>query len=82
MYLGVYVGDLLIVPSSDKLWTWIVAQLKAKFKMHVLGDVRVILGTEVEYADDGSICLHQGQAVDKLLACCGQDNAHPVTVPM
>ena len=82
MYLGVYVDDLLTVPSSDKLWTWIVAQLEAEFKTHMLGDLQVILGTEVKYVDNGSICLHQGQAVGELLACCDLDNAHPATVPM
>lgn len=60
VYLGVHVDDRLIVLSSDKLQTWIVAQLEAEFKMHMLGDMQVILGTEVEYADNGSIRLHQG----------------------
>ena len=81
VHLGMYVNNLLTVPSSNKLKAWIVVQLEAKFKMHMLGNAQANLGTEIEYMDNRSICQqHQGQAVGKLIVCHGLDSTQPVAV--
>ena len=47
IYLITYVDDLLIVSKRSKETEGVKTQLKAVFKIHGLGDVKIFLGSEI-----------------------------------
>ena len=66
MLVGVHVDDLVIVGVTAVI-LWFKDAMKSSFKMDDLGWLTQCLGVNLVFNKDGSILLHQGTYIKKLL---------------
>ena len=69
-----YIDDMLIISSDDKMITSIKNMLNSKFSMKDLGLANVILGIKVKITSDGLI-LSQSYYVDNIIGNFDNDNS-------
>ena len=79
-FISIYVGISIFAPPSA-FWEKVKDTLKSEFDCKDLGDVRYILGLEVNYTDKG-IELSQCSYIEKVLLKYGMIDSHPVSIPL
>lgn len=82
LLIAVYVDDLILVHKDIGKIEKIKDALKGKFNMKDLGEVKNLLGMEVERTQDGSIFIHQSRYILKLLKRFGMEGCKPIDTPM
>lgn len=80
MLLTVYVDDITVTGNDDSKIEIVCDQLKSKFEMTDLGQIKSILGIQVEIKDQ-VVNLSQESYVDSLLAKFGMVDSKPVATP-
>lgn len=68
LMVAVWVDDMCIVGSSIKEIDELKNDLKAKFQMSDMGELKEIVGMEIDRLADGSIFVRQRKYLEKLLA--------------
>jgi hypothetical protein len=82
LMLAIYVDDLVIVgPDMDQI-QGLKRELCERFDMSDLGDIKNLLGIEIDRLPDGSFFLHQGRYIGDLLAKHQMEGCKPVATPM
>jgi Reverse transcriptase (RNA-dependent DNA polymerase) len=81
-YIALYVDDLLIIGEDDSDVAYIKERLAAKFDMTDLGVAERYTGMEIQYNDDGSIKIHQGDYLRALLKKHGMEDCNPLATPL
>ena len=76
-----YIDDMLIVSSDDKMITSTKNMLNSRFDMKDLGIAYVILGIKIKLTSDG-IILSQLHYVDNILGKFDKDNSGIVETPI
>ena len=79
--LVVFVDDILLCCKDESKIHWIKSQLKNKFKLHDLGQIKKFLGIEFQYLPHG-IKLHQTEFITKLLDKFGFLDSKSVSTPL
>src|SRR3954452_21176366 len=78
-WLLLYVDDLLIAVKELKTVQYIKRLLVQKYAMKDLGEAKQFLGIQIEYnRQEGTIKLHQSNAIQALLERYGVERANPV----
>lgn len=81
--LCVYVDDLLIFATNNKLRDYARDILKERFKMKDIGDIKFILGVQViRNPKTGAVTLTQSTYVKKILEDTNMDKSKPVSTPL
>jgi hypothetical protein len=81
LIVGVYVDDLIITGTSDKVITAFKMEMKQQFQMSDLGLLSYYLGIEVNQGPAG-IALCQAAYTRKILEKCGLASCNPTATPM
>ncbi|KFD60150.1 hypothetical protein M514_27678 [Trichuris suis] len=81
-YVLLYVDDLLVAGSSEKLTRKVGEQVNAHFQTKDLGGVVHYLGIEVKREEDGSFLLCQKGKIAEMLKEHGMLEPKPATTPM
>ena len=81
-YIALYVDDLLILGDDDEDVAEIKRRLSEHFDMKDLGEAKRFLGIKIEYQQDGSIKIHQGDYIRTLLERHGMQDCNPVSTPL
>ena len=76
-----YVDDMLIVGSDDKMITSTKNMLNSRFDMKDMGLVDVILGIKIKRTSDGLV-LSQSHYVDNILGKFDKDNSGIARTPV
>ncbi|KAL3665196.1 hypothetical protein V7S43_019066 [Phytophthora oleae] len=83
VFMVLYVDDLLIGAKTEKQIEAVRSALAEHFTVKSLGDVKFVLGMEVNYKmDEGELLLKQTQFILRLLERFGQEDANPVRNPL
>lgn len=80
-FIAVYVDDMVIACSSETEFQEIMATLEKKFKMSLLGNLKLFLGMHVEF-NNGCYMVSQKAYISKLAEKFGLQNAKPSAIPM
>ena len=80
-FISIYVDNISIFAPPSAFRQKVKDALKSKFNCKDLGDVRYILGLEVNYTDKG-IELSQCSYIEKVLLKYGMIDCHPVSIPL
>jgi hypothetical protein len=78
----VYVDDVLLSGTSEKVLELIIAQIKQEFVISVLGFPETFLGFQFEKLENGALLLHQERYVLESLNTFNVCNCKPVKTPM
>ncbi|KAK9067609.1 hypothetical protein SSX86_011720 [Deinandra increscens subsp. villosa] len=81
MYLLVYVDDLILTGSNEKVIATFIATLNREFAIKDLGDLNYFLGLEVAYTDDG-LFLTQSKYATDILRRAGLLESKPASTPL
>ncbi|KAF5463871.1 hypothetical protein F2P56_013999 [Juglans regia] len=81
LVLLLYVDDIILTGSSDKLIDQFIAVLHTEFAMKDLGALHYFLGVEVSYVSDGLV-LHQSKYAIDLLDRALMRDCKPTHTPM
>jgi hypothetical protein len=65
-YLLIFVDDIIIVTRNESFRRHITSHLESKFKLKDMGRLRHFIGLQVEYDDDGTTHIHQGDYAEKI----------------
>ena len=82
IYVSVFVDDLLIAGTSNKIISDFKSQIAARFSMKDMGPVTSILGMEVQRDQEGSIKLSQSKYTEEVLKRFGFNNCKPCSTPL
>ena len=83
IFLGVYVDDLIIMAPSQTMIKSIKDDLKSRFKMHDLGELKFILGLHiVRDRSRRTLTMHQSQYASVVLQRFGMTSSNGVGTPM
>ena len=66
-YILLWVDDMVLLGKDEKFRHHVHTQLKSKFNLKVLGDLKHFVGFQVDRDTDGSIHLHQTNYAQKIL---------------
>lgn len=81
-YIVLYVDDLLIGAPNVKIVEDIIAQLQEEFKLKTLGQVKFILGMEVDYdRSNRTMKLFQAACITRMVEKFNQVDCKPVYNP-
>ncbi|XP_062710187.1 uncharacterized protein LOC134288667 [Aedes albopictus] len=80
-YILLYVDDMLIATRREHEFPTIFQELRQKFEVANLGDVKQFLGIEVEQ-DSGGFKLNQRSYITKLVERHGLKDAKPSKIPL
>ncbi|GMF31986.1 unnamed protein product [Phytophthora fragariaefolia] len=80
VYVAVYVDDLLIVGKEPDI-EMVIAELRSKFKIKDLGNVKHLLGMEITYVPGRRLTISQKGYCEKILARFKMQNCKPVPTP-
>ena len=80
-FISTYVDDITIFAPLSAFRIKVKDALTSEFDCKDLGDVRYILGLEVNYTDQG-IELSQCRYIEKVLLKYGMIDCHPVSIPL
>ena len=80
-FISIYVDDISIFAPPSAFRQKVKDALKSDFDCKDLGDVRYILGLEVNYTDQG-IELSECGYIEKVLLKYGMIDCHPVSIPL
>ncbi|KAI3510913.1 hypothetical protein L1887_18051 [Cichorium endivia] len=81
LYLLVYVDDLILTGSDDKVIRSFITKLHNEFAIKDLGRLTYFLGLEVAYTSNG-LFLSQSKYVHDILSRAGLLDAKPATTPI
>ncbi|KAK9049562.1 hypothetical protein SSX86_031470 [Deinandra increscens subsp. villosa] len=81
-YILLYVDDIILVTSSDRLRTQIMALLASEFAMKDLGPLTFFLGIAVTRPSSNSLFLSQHKYAREILQRAGLENCNPVSTPV
>lgn len=81
MYVVVYVDDILLTGSEDKLVQDIVHKLNLEFALKTLGSLKYFLGFEVQRTAS-TIHMSQDKYAQDLLVKTGMSDSKPCSTPM
>jgi hypothetical protein len=82
LLVGVYVGDLVITGNDPALIRAFKADIAARFKITDLGELKWILGMEVERdRKNRTLTLHQRKYINDILELFDMQNCHPKQTP-
>lgn len=81
LLVGVYVDDLIVIGSCNKMISEFKKQMRAEFKMSDLGPLSFYLGIEV-HQKKGSITLSQGAYAAKIVEKAGLIGCNLCATPM
>ena len=65
-YLLIFVDDILIVTKNENFRQQVVTHLESKFKLKDMGLLRHFIGLQVDYDEDGTTHIHQGDYAEKI----------------
>lgn len=83
MIVAVHVDDMAIFSSDDAAMARIKKELAGYFTITGLGELKQIVGMEVERDwERGTLKLSQSQYIKKILDRFGMSNSHPVKMPL
>jgi len=83
VYISVFVDDLVIAgPPDDRAVNAFKDQIKRSFRMKDLGELKYVLGMEVERHPDGRITLTQKKYIRDVLHRFGMSNCKPSYTPL
>jgi Reverse transcriptase (RNA-dependent DNA polymerase) len=78
----VYVDDLLIAGANMAEIDQLKEALKQSFDMSDLGQVKNLLGMQIEHLEDRSLFLHQSRYIEDILKKFGMHKSKAVDTPM
>jgi hypothetical protein len=81
MFVLVYVDDIIVASSSQKVTEGLLCKLKQEFALKDLGDLHYFLGIEVHKVTNG-IILSEDKYASDLLHRVGMKDCKPVSSPM
>ena len=81
IYVVVYVDDILLTGSDDKLVQDIVCKLNLEFALKTLGSLKFFLGFEVQRTDS-AVHISQDKYARDLLLKTGMSDSKPCSTPM
>ena len=82
LLVGVYVGDLVITGNDPALIRAFKADIATRFKITDLGELKWILGMEVERdRKNRTLTLHQRKYINDILELFDMQNCHPKQTP-
>jgi hypothetical protein len=81
LFIGVYVDDLIVIGSCNKMISEFKKQMQEEFKMSDLGPLNFYLGIEV-HQKKGSITLSQGAYAARIVDKVGLIGCNPCATPM
>jgi hypothetical protein len=79
-YILVYVDDILLTASTDRLLHHIIGHLQSEFTIKDLGNIHFFLGVQIK-RDHSGFFLTQGQYAEDVLERAGMVNCKPVSTP-
>ena len=80
--ITLYVDDLLVIGSNDRVIETIKKQLKDNFQISDLGDVSLVLGMQVTHdREKGTFNISQENYTKSILARFGMENCKPSSIP-
>jgi hypothetical protein len=83
LYVALFVDDLVIAGSSMHAVDEFKSELRTKYNMKDLGQLKYCLGIEVETdVDKGTITLRQSKYINDIIKRFGLCEAHPEPIPM
>ena len=82
LIVAIYVDDLVIIGPKMAQIKRLKEALKQTFDMTDLGEVKNLLGMQIERLDDRSLFLHQTRYVTDVVQRFRMEEARPVDVPM
>jgi len=82
LVVAVYVDDLLIAGANMAEIDQLKEVLKQSFDMSDLGQVKNLLGMQIEHLEDGSLFLHQSRYIEDMLKKFGMHESKAVDTPM
>lgn len=80
IFVTVYVDDLLIVGTESDI-EMVLAELRSKFKIKDLGNVKHLLGMEITYVRGHMLTISQKGYCEKILTKFKMQNCKPVPTP-
>lgn len=80
-YLILYVDDILVTASAERLKNTIIAVLKREFPMTDLGRIQSFLGVSIKYNEKG-ILLSQSHYADEIIQRAGMSECKPCATPV
>lgn len=81
IYLLLYVDDIVLTTSTDKLLHWTISSLQSEFSMKDLGSLHHFLGVTVDRLPS-SLLLHQRQYSLDILDRVGMADCKPCSMPV
>ena len=66
-YILLFVDDLIILTKNEQLRKDIESDLNEKFRLKILGKLKVFVGYEIDYNDNGDIHVHQTDYAVKIV---------------
>ena len=82
VYLLLYVDDMLLAYSDDKLFSDVLQQIKTKYRSTDLGPARRFLGLEITQLMSGGYRLSQEGYIHSILSRFGLTDANTVSTPL
>ena len=80
IFVALYVDDLVLASSSDKMLKTIKSALSDRFEMTDLGKLNFFLGMEIDQ-EPGKVSMRQTKFAKDVLTKFGMDNSNPVKTP-
>ena len=65
-YLLIFVDDIVILTRNENFRQRVVSHLESKFKLKDMGLLRHFIGLQVDYDEDGTTHIHQGDYAGKI----------------
>lgn len=81
LIVGIYVDDLIIAGATSEGVSWLKAALCAEYPMKDLGEVKTIIGMQVERTHN-KLKLSQVRYIDSVIKRFGMDKAQKAYVPL
>lgn len=81
-FILVHADDIITASSSRSLIEKLMSQVKEKFEVSDLGDIKHYLGIEVEKNSDGAFCLSQTNYISNIVQEAGLRDAKPSKIPL
>ena len=76
-------NNMVITGNSIKTINWIKGEFKKRFEISDLGEIKWLLGLEVNYNKDvWTLSISQGAYVNKLVECFSLESENSVSTPL
>lgn len=78
----IYVDDLLIMATNDKIVKKVKNNISSTFKIRELGEVKYYLNIEISKSEDGAYSINQEKYIEKVIQEFGLQDTKISKIPL